>query len=231
VICAFIAEHRARFGVAPICRVLAGHGCAIAPRTFYAWLRRAPSKRALWDTAITQVLAGYHEPDERGRRRPESLYGSLKMWAHLRRQGIAVARCTVERLMRANGWQGTRRLKRVRTTVPDPAAARAADLVGRQFRAAAPNRLVVADFTYVRLAAGLFAYTAFAIDAFAGRIVGWQCSTSKHTALVESAIRQAAALRAREGTPLRGDTIHHSDYAEPCVKPRNGGIACAGGAV
>ncbi|ETW23619.1 hypothetical protein MGAST_13220 [Mycobacterium gastri 'Wayne'] len=80
--------------------------------------------------------------------------------------------------------------------------------------------LVVADFTYVRLSTGVFVYTAFAIDAFAGRIVGWQCSASKHTAFVGSAIRQAAHLRWMEGNLLTGSTIHHSDYAEICVKPR-----------
>ncbi|MBF6303232.1 DDE-type integrase/transposase/recombinase, partial [Nocardia amamiensis] len=75
----------------------------------------------------------------------------------------------------------------------------------------APNLLVVADFTYVRLAGGGFVYTAFVIDAYAGRIVGWECSTSKQTAFVESAIRQAAALRRRQGRPWTGSTIHHSD--------------------
>ncbi|QCR83609.1 hypothetical protein FCV18_22900 [Mycobacterium avium subsp. hominissuis] len=75
--------------------MLTEHGCVIAPRTFYAWLARPPSARALWDTVITEVLAGYYEPDEHGRRKPESLYGATKMWAHLQRQGITVARCTV----------------------------------------------------------------------------------------------------------------------------------------
>jgi putative transposase len=210
VICAFIAEHKARFGVAPICTALTAHGCKIAPRTYYAWTTRAPSKRALWDTTITQLLAGYYEPDECGRRPPESLYGSLKMWAHLRRLGIQVARCTVERLMRAHGWHGVTRARKVRTTIADPAATRAPDLVGRQFRVPAPHRLLVADFTYVRTLAG-FCYTAFVIDAFAGLIVGWECSTSKHTAFVERAIAQAAALRTRQGKPLQNMTIHHSD--------------------
>jgi putative transposase len=225
VICQFIAEHRARFGVASICRVLSAHGCQIAPRTFYAWASRAPAKRALWDTAITEILAGYYEPDGadgHGRKRPESLYGSLKMWAQLNREGIRVARCTVERLMRANGWQGVRRVKKVRTTVSDPAADRAPDLVDRQFRVDAPNRLLVADFTYVRLVTGLFVYTAFVIDAYASRIVGWECSTSKHTAFVESAIRQAAALRTRQGNPLLGSTIHHSDAGSQYTSVRFG---------
>jgi putative transposase len=211
VICRFIAEHKARFGVAPICAALSAHGCTIAPRTYYAWARRAPSKRALWDTTITQLLAGYYEPGQHGRRPPESLYGSLKMWAHLHREGIQVARCTVERLMRAHGWHGATRAKKPRTTIPDPAASRAPDLVNRQFVVQAPNRLLVADFTYVRLTTGVFAYTAFVIDAFAGSIVGWECSTSKHTAFVERAIAQAAALRIRQGNPLQNNAIHHSD--------------------
>lgn len=132
------------------------------------------------------------------------------MWAYLQRQGIPVARCTVERLMRANGWKGVVRRKKVRTTEPDPAASRAPDLVDRQFRVPAPNMLLVADFTYVRLVGGVFVYTAFVVDAYAGRILGWECSTSKHAAFVEKAIRQAVVLRAREGHPT-GGAIHHSD--------------------
>jgi transposase InsO family protein len=99
----------------------------------------------------------------------------------------------------------------VRTTVPDPAASRAPDLVRRQFKASRPGQLHVADFTYVPLAGGRFAYTAFVIDAFAGLIPGWECSLSKQTAFVESVIRQAAGYRARQGNPISGDAIHHSD--------------------
>jgi len=127
--------------------VLTEHGVTIARRTFHAWTTRAPSKRSLWDATITEILAGYYEPDERGRRKPESLYGSLKMWAHLQREDIPVAKSTGERLMRAGGWQGVRRQQKVRTTIPDPAAERAPDLVDRQFTVPAPNRLLVADFT------------------------------------------------------------------------------------
>jgi len=114
LICQFIADNKAMFGVAPICRALSAHGCQIAPRTYWAWAGRPPSKRALSDLVITEVLAGLYEPDEHGRRKPESLYGSLKMWAHLQRQGITVAR-----------WVGVRRSKQVRTTISDPAADRA----------------------------------------------------------------------------------------------------------
>ena len=193
----------------PICRALSEHGVQIAPRTY--WARRSrPSRRALWDTTITEVLAGIYEPDERGRRPPEALYGSLKMWAHLQRQGIPVARCTVERLMRASGWRGTTRARTDRTTVPRAGDARAPDLVNRQFTAG-PDLLHVADFTYVPLDGGGFGYTALVIDAFAGLVTGWECSLSKETAFVERAIRQATALRRRQGRPLTGGTIHHSD--------------------
>lgn len=129
----------------------------------------------MWDTSITEMLAGIYEPDADGRRPPEALYGSVKMWAHLRRAGVPVAKCTVERLMRVNGWKGVVRTKKVRTTVFDPTAGRAPDLVNRDFHADRPNQLWVADFTYVPMASG-FGYTAFVIDAFAGVIVGWECS-------------------------------------------------------
>lgn len=201
--------------------MLTEHGVSIAPRTFYAWATRAPSKRALWDATITEILAGYYEPDALGRRRPESLYGSLKMWAHLQREGIPVAKSTVERLMRANGWQGVRRQKKVRTTIADPAAVRPPDLVDRQFGVAAPNALLVADFTYVKLVTGIFVYVAFVIDAYAGSIVGWEASGSKHTRFVESAIRQAAALRRRQGHPIQ-DGIHHSDAGSQYTSVRFG---------
>jgi HTH-like domain len=125
LICQFITEHRDRFGVAPICRALSAHGVKIAPRTYYGYLSRPPSKRALGDTAVTEILASIYEPDEHGRRPAESLYGSLKMWAHLQRQGIPVAKCTVERLMRIHGWRGVTRGKKIRTTVKDPSNARA----------------------------------------------------------------------------------------------------------
>ena len=134
----------------------------IAPRSYYAWRGRGPSKRALWDTTITEI----YQPDDHRQRPPESLYGATKMWAHLQRQQIPVARCTVERLMRLNGWQGVTRARKIRTTMSDPDGARPEDLVDRNFSATAPNQLMVADFTYVRIPAR-FVYTAFVIDAFA----------------------------------------------------------------
>jgi transposase InsO family protein len=123
---------------------------------------------------------------------------------------VPVARCTVGRLMRVNGWRGAMRARKIRTTVADPAAGRAPDLVNRCFSASRPDQLWVADFTYVPMENGRFGYTAFVIDAFAGLLPGWQCSMSKNTGFVQAAIRQAAARRRREGRPLQG-TVHHSD--------------------
>ena len=104
----------------PICRVLSELGIKIAPRTYWARRSRPPSRWALADAAVTEILAGIYEPDEHGRREPESLYGSLKMWEYLRRQGIGVARCTVERLMRAGGWRGGSHPGPARSAPPCP---------------------------------------------------------------------------------------------------------------
>lgn len=170
------------------------------------------SKRALWDTTITEVLAGYYAPDAEGRLRPESLYGSLKMWAHLNREGIAVARCTVERLMRLNGWAGVTRRAAPRTTIRDPEAIeRAPDLVDRQFRVPEPDLLWVADFTYVTRIGGRWCYTAFVVDAFADAIVGWQTAVSATAALVVAAFTDALEHRDRQGHPVPAGAIHHSD--------------------
>jgi putative transposase len=182
----------------------------IAPRTYYAWLSRGPSRRALWDATITEILASYYEPDEHGRRKPESLYGATKMWAQLNRQGIPVARCTVERLMRRHGWQGIRRSGKVRTTIADPRAGRTPDLVDRQFRVAAPNQLLVADFTYIKIKSG-FVYGAFVVDAFAGTILGWDISATANAAMVHRALADAIQTRRRQGHPISPGAIHHSD--------------------
>jgi putative transposase len=213
-LCGFIDAHRDAFGVAPICRALAQAGLLIAPNTYYTRRRRGMSRRALWETTITEVLAGFYEPDERGHRPPESLYGSVKMWAHLNREGIEVAKCTVERLMRLNGWAGVTRTTRPRTTIADPEALeqrRPPDLVDRRFRVPAPNRLWVADFTYVVRIGGRWCYTAFTIDAFADTIVGWRTTAVANAAMVQAAFRDGIEFRARQGRPVAAGAIHHSD--------------------
>jgi putative transposase len=193
----------------PICRALSAHGVKIAPGTYWARARRPPSRRALADVALTAILAGIYEPDERGRRKPESLYGSLKMWEHLNRQGIPVARCTVERLMRQEGLAGAVRGKVKQTTIADPTAPRARDLVRRDFTPAAPDRLWVADITYVSTWSG-WVYVAFVVDAFARRIIGWRCGSSMSTQLVLDALEQAVWTRQREGRNL-DSVVAHTD--------------------
>jgi len=137
------------------------------------------------------------------------VYGARKVWLALNREGIPVARCTVERLMRGLGLAGARRGKQHRTTIADPAAPRPADLVGRQFDPPAPNRLWVADFTYVPTWSGMV-YVAFVIDAYSRRILGWRAASSMRTALVLDALEHAVWTRTRDGVgDLSGLICHH----------------------
>ncbi|GAA2932757.1 hypothetical protein GCM10010446_16890 [Streptomyces enissocaesilis] len=139
------------------------------------------------------------------------VYGARKIWRHLNRQGHPVARCTVERLMRELGIAGAVRGKRVITTIPDPAAPRAPDLVDRDFVADAPNRCWVADFTHVATWTGVV-YIAFVVDTFSRRVVGWSAAATKETRLVLDALEMALWQRDRDQHPyVRGELIHHSD--------------------
>jgi len=197
---AFIDEHRARHGVEPICRVL-----PIAPSTYHAHAaRRAdpgklPARTRRDITLKTEIRRVY---DENFR-----VYGVRKVWRQLLRDGIAVARCTVARLMRAMSLQGVVRGRRVRTTISNAAAPCPLDRVNRQFKAPRPNALWVSDFTYVATWAG-FVYVAFVVDVFARRIVGWRVSRTAHAGFVLDALEQAL----HERRPARGGgLVHHSD--------------------
>jgi putative transposase len=194
---AYIDTHRNRFGVEPICTAL-----QFAPSTYWSARRRAPSARAVRDEELKAHIARVHAVNF-------GVYGAPKIWAQLNREGISVARCTVERLMRDMGLRGAVRGRPRRTTVPTVAVERPRDLVDRQFRAEAPNRLWVADLTYVRTWAG-FAYVAFITDVFSRRIVGWQASRSLRTDLALHALEQAIWDRTRPGVCLDG-LVHHSD--------------------
>ena len=194
---AYIDAHRDRFGVEPICRVL-----QFAPSTYWSAKRRPPSARSIRDEELVVEIARVHAENF-------GVYGAPKIWAQLIREGIRVARCTVERLMRQQGLTGAVRGKPKRTTVTDDAAERPRDLVDRQFNAEAPNRLWVADLTYVRTWSG-FVYVAFITDVFSRRIVGWQASRSLKTDLALHALEQAIWDRTRDGENLHG-LVHHSD--------------------
>jgi putative transposase len=210
---AFINDHRDAYGVEPICRVL-----PIAPSTYYAHAaqrtdpRRLPV-RAKRDAVLVAEIRRVYEANFR-------VYGVRKVWRQLAREGIAVARCTVARLMRAMGLAGVVRGKTVRTTVPNPAAACPLDRVNRNFKAPRPNALWVSDFTYVATWAG-FVYVAFVIDAYARRIVGWRVSRSARADFVLDALEQAV----HERRPFAGSgLVCHSDrgsqYVSICYTER-----------
>ena len=200
---AFIDAHRVRFGVEPICRVLTEHGCKIAPNTYWTANKRGPSARAVRDAELVVEIRRVYEENL-------FVYGADKVWAQLNREGTRVARCTVERLMRAEGLTGARRGKAFKvTTTPGDEALRPADLVEREFKAPAPNRLWVADLTYVKTHSG-WVYVAFIIDVCSRFVVGWQTSTSLRSDLAIDALEMAVWNRQRDGADLTG-LVHHSD--------------------
>ena len=191
----FIDTNRDRWGVEPICRVL-----QVAPSTYYAARGRPPAARALRDARLKVEI-------ERVYKANFSVYGARKVWRQLSREGIAVGRDRVARLMRELGIAGVVRGKPKRTTIPAEAEQRPADLVERDFTAPAPNRLWVADLTYVATWAG-FAYVAFIIDAFSRMIVGWRVHTTLRAELALDALEMA--IWARQDTALEG-LVHHND--------------------
>lgn len=194
---AYIDKNRLRFGVEPICSVL-----QFAPRTYYAAKSRPPSVRALRDAGLKRQVARVHE-DNFG------VYGVDKVWAQLNREGVRVARCTVARLMRDLGLRGVIRGKPKFTTIPGDETERPRDLVDRRFRAGEPNRLWVADLTYVRTWSG-FVYVAFITDVYSRMIVGWQASRSLRSDLALDALEQAIWARSKRGRRL-DQLVHHSD--------------------
>lgn len=197
------------YGVEPICKVL-----QIAPsgywrhaaRTRNPALRCARARRD--DELIPHIQRVWHANMQ--------VYGADKVWRQMHREGMTVARCTVERLMKRLGLQGVRRGKVVRTTVPDPAASCPLDRVNRQFQAARPNQLWVSDFTYVSTWQG-WLYVAFVIDVFARRIVGWRVSSTMRTDFVLDALEQALYDRQPERTDA---LVHHSDRGSQYVSIR-----------
>jgi putative transposase len=185
---------RDRFGVEPICRVV-----GVPASTYYAAKRRPPSARRQRDAQLKLEIRRVFDDNYQ-------VYGARKIWRQLRREGIGVARCTVERLMGELGIAGAVRGKTTRTTIGDEQAPRPADLVERDFSATRPNQLWVADLTYVRTWSG-FCYAAFVIDAFSRMIVGWQLASHLRTDLALDALEMAIW---RRDTALDG-LIHHSD--------------------
>ncbi|WP_157210328.1 IS3 family transposase [Nocardioides aequoreus] len=207
----YIEDHKMEFGVEPICRVLTEHGIKIAPSTFYETRSRQPSRQQVRDAELVEIMVA-----ERKRQKLIARFGARKMWLHLRGRGHDVARCTIERLYREQGWVGALRLKKVRTTLGDPAAERPLDLVDRQFWASRPNQLWVADFTYVATWAGTV-YVAFVFDVFSRRIVGWRAATRMTTDLVLDTLEHAIWTRQQAGVTDLSGLIHHTDAGSQYV--------------
>jgi putative transposase len=189
-----VDAHRDRFGVEPICRVL-----QVAPSSYYAAKGRQPCQRRLRDEAVKTAIARVHAANY-------GVYGARKVWRQLHRDGVVVARCTVERLMRQMGLAGRTRGRRRRTTIPADGPTSQPDLVERRFVADAPNQLWIADITYVATWCG-FAYTAFVTDVYSRRIVGWRVATTLRTDLALDALEMAIWSR----TQTLAGLVHHSD--------------------
>jgi putative transposase len=193
----YIDARRDRWGVEPICRAL-----QFAPSTYYAAKARPRCARAVRDESLRAEIRRVFDQSFDG------CYGHKKVWKQLNREGIRVANCTVRRLMRSMGLCGVRRGRHFKvTTRTDDRQLRPSDLVDRQFVAAAPNRLWVADLTYVKTFTG-WVYVAFVIDVFSRAIVGWQISTSLRSDLAIDALEMA--IYARNAHDLSG-LVHHSD--------------------
>ena len=183
----------------------------VAPSTYYAATTRPPSARSVSDTATTAVIGQVHEENY-------GVYGARKVHAELNRQGHRVARCTVQRLMRAGGLRGISRAKGPRTTIPGTGPDTRPDLVERKFTATGPDQLWVADITYCRTFAG-WVYAAFVTDVFSRRVVGWQLSKSLRTDLALDALEMGIWTRQRAERDVSG-LVHHSDRGVQYVAVR-----------
>jgi putative transposase len=206
VIVEFIDAHREEHGVEPICEQL-----QVAPSTYYAHRSRPPSARSVTDASTTTLITQVHAENF-------GVYGARKIHAQLHRQGHPVARCTVQRLMRAAGLRGLSRAKGPRTTIPGSGSDLRPDLVGRAFTATGPDQLWVADITYCRTFSG-WVYAAFVIDVFSRRVVGWQLSRSLRTDLALDALEMGLWTRRRAGRDVSG-LVHHSDKGSQYVAVR-----------
>lgn len=182
----FVDEHKERFGVEPICQHL-----PIAPSTYYDVKARPASARSVRDEKLKAEIRRVHAANF-------GVYGARKVWRQLNREGMPVARCTVERLMQGIGLEGIRRGKRRRTTTSDDLAPRPADLVERNFAAERPNKLWVADLTYVATWTG-FVYVSFVIDVYSRFIVGCRASRSLRSDLALDALEMAIWARKNDG--------------------------------
>jgi putative transposase len=199
---AFVDSQHEEHGVQPVLQALQDTPAEIASSTYYAAKTRRASTRSRRDEELTALIEQIHAVNY-------SFYGARKIWHELHRKGVRVARCTVERLMRVAGLRGLLRDKTPRTTRPAAETDRPRDLVKRDFTAAGPNQLWVADLTYVRTSVG-WVYAAFVLDVFSRLVVGWQVATSLYTDLALDALKMAVWRRESQDADLH-KLVHHSD--------------------
>lgn len=205
------AQRRCGHRIDSICAVLASLGVKLTDRAYRKARSRPPSNRAVDDARVIEALLSTRRLDPvTGRAPRERFYGRRKMTHWLRRRGHTVSFCRVDRLMRQQGLSGLRRGAHKATTRQRKDAAAAEDLVCRNFTAAVPDQVWIADLTYVSTWAG-WGYTAFVVDCFSQRIVGWSVAASMSDQLVRDALSMAVWLRGHHGHPLPQKVIHHSD--------------------
>ena len=208
----YIDMYRDRFGVERICRTLAAtEGGFITSRGYRATKSRLPSQRELRDQILSAEIHRIHVENY-------GVYGVRKMWHAMRRAGWSVGRDQTARLMRMAGISGAVRGRKPKTTISSTMPDHRPDLVERNFKTAGPHRLWVADITYVRTMCG-FVYTAFVTDAYSRRIVGWATRSTMTTEALSLEALEHALITAERQQEV--ELIHHSDYAEVFVKPRN----------
>ena len=210
----FVDDNRARFGVEPICREI-----EVSASAYRARRSRQPSRRAVRDAFLLAQIRRLHETSG-------GVYGSLKIWDDLREEGLVVARCTVERLMRRAGIVGVGPARTTRTTLPGAAPVAAPDLVRRNFTASRPDELWLADFTYVRTWQG-WSYLAVVLDVYSRRIVGWQLAPHMRQSLVTDAFEMALAARREHEDGLVAHSDNGSQYTsyEYTERLKRAGIA------
>lgn len=205
------AQHRCGHRISLVCKVLHDLGVEFGERAYRKARFRPASVRMIDDAIVVEALLTTRRADPvTGRCPRERFYGRRKMTRWLRRQGLDVSFCQVDRLMRQEGLTGLRRGRQKRTTIRDDRHAAADDLVNRNFTAAVPDQVWIADMTYVSTWSG-WVYTAFVVDVFSQRILGWAVAASMTDQLVRDALAMAVWQRQRAGRPIGDRLIHHSD--------------------
>jgi transposase InsO family protein len=211
---AFVDEYRDRLGVEPMCREIEASASAYRARR-----TRPPSARAVRDEYLLGEIERVHAGSD-------GVYGQLKIWDELNDEGIEVARCTVERLMRRHGIEGCRNGKTQLTTVPGSNPVVADDLVQRDFTADRPDSVWLSDFTYIRTWQG-WGYLAIVLDVYTRRIVGWQFTSHMGQSLVTAALDMALAARREHEDGLIAHSDNGSQYTsyEYTERLKRAGIA------